>query len=270
MNQISAQNTTSISRPIPPADRGFTDAVSSIMNTVERVGRDFIAKRLPSPELRQAITVRLADVRRSLMPLERSIAEKERAARALAAMLSGWVNARVADPAAKVSAYVATLGDLPCWAIEHVCADVARGHVEGLDPDFPPSAARLHQLGEDAVARLRKEAADLHAVSHARLEAPAPTEEERARICTKLMDLKDELAGGRDGDQAAPRVHFEKNPAEMARQQARVRAEYIDAGLPPPASPLALSLTARRVMQRVDEERNRQLPVDHAAHEAAE
>lgn len=262
MTTLPAQNSTSISQPIQPADRGLADAVASIMNTVERVGAEFVAKRLPSTELRGAIKLRLADVRRALMPLERSLAEKERAARAVAAMLSGWVNARVADPGAKVAAYIATLGDLPCWAVERVCADVARGHVEGLDPDFPPSAARLHQLGEEAIERLRKEASDLHAVTVAKLTAPEPTEEERQRIGTRLMDLKDELqTGGIEQDQARQRVRFEQNASELARQQARVRAEYAEQGLTPP-SPLALSITARRAMAQVDDERRHQLPVD--------
>jgi hypothetical protein len=264
MTSLPAQNSTSISRPIQPADRSLSDAVASIMNTVERVGTEFVAKRLPSTELRGQIKLRLADVRRALMPLERSLAEKERAARAVAAMLSGWVNARVADPAAKVSAYIATLGDLPCWAVERVCADVARGHVEGLDPDFPPSAARLHQLGEDAIERLRREAADLHAVYEAKLSAPEPTEDERKRVGVKLMDLKERLNRGTDDEHAArQRVRFEQNAKELERQQARVRAEYIDAGMTPPASPLALSITARRDMaQRAD--------VDQPAREAAE
>jgi hypothetical protein len=248
MNQISAPNTTSTSRQIAPADRSFSDAVASIMNTVEKVGSGFVAKRLPSPELRSAIAVRLADVRRSLLPLERSMAEKQRAAVAVAAMLSGWINARVADPAQKVSAYIATLGDLPCWAVEKVCAEVARGHVEGLDPDFPPSAARLHQLGEDAIDRLRKEAGDLHAISMAKLEAPAPSEEERKSIGVQLMSLKEELDHGTDADHTArQRVRFEQNAADLSRQQARVRAEYAEQGLVPP-SPLALSITARRDM----------------------
>lgn len=262
MSQITAQHTTSILRPIQPADRAFSDAVASILNTVERIGQQVVARRLPSEQLRSAIKLRMADVRGALLPLERSIAEKERAARAVAAMLSGWVNARVADPAAKVSAYVATLGDLPCWAVEQVCAEVARGHVEGLDPDFPPSAARLHQLGEEAIERLRKEANDLHAVSVAKLEAPAPTEDERKRIGARLMDLKEELDHGDPAEQQArQRVKFEQNAAELARQQARVRAEYIDAGLPPPASPLALSITARRELG---------IGIDQPAREAAE
>lgn len=267
MTNLTAPNSTSISQPIQPADRSLSDAVASIMNTVERVGAGFVAKRLPSTELRSAIKLRLADVRRSLMPLERSLAEKERAARAVAAMLSGWVNARVADPAAKVSAYVATLGDLPCWAVERVCAEVARGHVEGLDPDFPPSAARLHQLGEEAIERLRREAIDLHAVNTATLDKPAPTDEERQSIGVQMIDLKERLERGSDDEHSArQRVKFEQSAAELSRQQARVRAEYIDAGMTPPASLLALSLTARRDMAKRDEVNE----ASRASREAAE
>lgn len=255
MISLPAQNSTSISRPIAPADRKLSDAVASIMNTIERVGAEFIAQRLPSTELRAEIKLRLADVRRALLPLERSIAEKERAARAVAAMLSGWVNARVADPAAKVSAYIATLGDLPCWAVEQVCGEVARGYVEGLDPDFPPSAARLHQLGNDAVARLRKEANDLHAVNTATLEQAPPTEDQRARIGLKFMELKAELSQGDPVEhEARQRVKFEHNRDELELQQARVRAEYAACGQIPP-SPLALSKTALRAMAQVDEAR---------------
>lgn len=247
MTALPAPNSTSISRPPQPIDRPLADAVAAIMNGVTALGASrFIAARLPSPELRKAIAVRVADVRRALLPLERSMAEKERAARAVAAMLSGWVNARVADPAAKVSAYIATLGDLPCWIVEQVCQEVARGHVEGMDPDFPPSAARLHQLGEEAMERLRKEANDLHAVSTATLEAPPQTEEERLRVGARLMDLSADLkCADRGEDAEGLRVKAQQNSDELSRQQARVRAEYAALGMAPP-SPLALSITARR------------------------
>ena len=245
-------NTISISRPIPPPDRRLSDAVASIMNVTERIGASWVAKRLPSPELRELISQRLADVRRALLPLERSMAEKQRAARALTLMLGGF-NAKADDPAAKVSVYVATLGDLPCWAVEQVCDDVAHGRIEGMDTAFPPSAPWLHQRVEQAIWRLRKEAKDLHAVNSATLEAPVPTEDERKRVGIKLMELKDELNRGPDDEfQARQRVKFKKDAASRALDLARVSAEYAAAGMTPPASPLALSLTCRRDMELRD------------------
>lgn len=242
-----AANSTSTSQPIGPIDRGLSDAVTAILNTAERVGGATVVRTLPTPRLAAAIAQRQADVRRALAPLERSMAEKERAAKAVAAVLSGWVTAKVADPAAKVAAYIAVLGDLPCWVVEQVCRDVARGHVDGLDPDFPPSAARLHQLGEEVIGRLRKEAADLEVVRTATLTAePAPSEEERGRIALGFQKLHEEL---RDGDKATfearQRLSIERDKQVLAEGQARVRREYAAIGQEPP-SPLALSITARR------------------------
>lgn len=253
MTTLPSQTTTSISPPIEPSDRQFAMAVSAVLNSLRRPEGPFtagadrrpIATTLPSAELRQAIKARAESIRRALLPLERSMAEKERAGRAVAAMLSGWVNARVADPAAKVAAYVATLGDLPCWVVERVCHDVARGHVEGLDPDFPPSAARLHQLGEEAISRLRKEAADLHAVATARLEVIA-SPDQRQRIHASAVAGAKRLAEGDDDEQKLRSEKRSRDNADaLAREQARVREEYAALGRSPP-SPLALSITARR------------------------
>jgi hypothetical protein len=223
----------------------LSDSVAAIMNTVRREGQAVVASVLPTPAQREQITARLAVVRRALLPLERAMAEKDRAFRAVAAMLSGWVNAKVADPAAKVSAYVAALADLPVWAVEQVCHDVARGRIEGLDAAFPPSAAQLHQLCEDAVARLRKEANDLHAVSIAKLEIHV-SDEERRSIGLQMVDLSDRLQRGNSDDEAARlKVKQERDAASRLADQDRVRREYRALGLDPPST-LALSITARR------------------------
>lgn len=263
MTQLAA-TTTSTSQPIGPIDRKLADAVAAILNTSDRVGDQTIARYLPSPALKRDIELRQSELRRSLAPLERSIAEKERAAKAVAAVLSGWVNAKVSDPAAKVSAYLAILGDLPCWVVEQVCREVARGHVDGLDPDFPPSAARLHQLGEDVIERLRREAAALDAVKNARLTPEAqPTEAERDRIRFGFQKLSEELqAAAPAGKPEAERQKID--PAAFAKAQGRVRSEYAALGSTPP-SPLALSPTALKVMRDIDAERNRALPMDEAA-----
>lgn len=262
MNSLPAQNTTSISRPIEPIDRALSDAVASIINGVEMVRGQAIAQRLPSPALRQSITRRLEDVRRALLPLGRATVEKQRAAHAVVAMLRGWFNAKSDNPEAKVAGYITILQDLPCWVVERVCQDVATGRVEGLDKAYPPSAAQLHALCEEALERLRKEAADLVTVSGVKLVAHVPSEAERLRIGTRLVDLRDELEHGNADDvEARLLVKAEQNNTELARQQARVAAEYAAIGLKPP-SPLALSLTARKAMAAMDQERSGSLSID--------
>lgn len=254
MNSLPAQNTTSISRPIEPIDRGLSDAVASIMNTVEKVDGQFVGTRLPTPELCKSIDVRLRDVHRALLPLGRASAERERAARAVSAMLTGWINAKVSDPAAKVAGYITLLADLPCWVVEQVCYDAGTGRIEGLERAYPPSAAQLHALCEERLERLRKEAADLAAARSIKLVAHVPDEEERIRIRTKLMDLSERLSQGDDKEvEARLRVKAEQNTAAAQAAQARVKAEYEAVGLEPPKDlRFALSLTARREMAERD------------------
>jgi hypothetical protein len=250
MTQQLATNTTSISQPVSPIDRRLSDAITVILNTAECVNGQTVVRNLPSPMLKRDIEARQAELRRGLAPLDRSIAEKKRAAKAVAAVLSGWVNAKVADPAAKVSAYIAILGDLPCWVVEQICREVARGHVNGIDPDFPPSAARLHQLGEQVIARLRKEAVDLETVKNAKLSAD-PTPEERKIVGLKFMELQEEMAARTGLGNRVSDKPFVRDEKAFEAAQARVRREYAALGKEPP-SPLALSPTALKAMRDVD------------------
>lgn len=263
-------NSTSTSLQIANIDRGLSEAVAAILNTADRVGTQTIVRRLPTPALKRQIEVRQADIKRALLPLDRSIAERDRAAKAIAAVLSGWVNAKVSDPAAKVAAYLAVLGDLPVWAVEEVCRDVARGHVSDIDPNFPPSAAKLHQLAEEVVYRLKEEAKNLEAVRTATLTAePVPTPEERGRIAVRFQALHDELTEGTQAEfKARQRIKHELNREAFAQAQERTRREYAEMGQEMP-SPLALSPTALKVMRDVDAERRGETALDRQGEDAA-
>lgn len=240
-------NTTSISQPIPHIDRNLENAVASVLNSAETLNGETLVKRLPSADLLAAVGKRLHGVRMALMPLDRSIAEKERAARALKAMLSGWMNARVADPAAKVAAYITTLGDLPCWVVERVCGDVARGHVEGLDPDFPPSAARLHQLGDEVVRRLKVEADELNRVKTAKLAPSEPSLDERAAIAAQMRQRAEELGGPPRQDAEAAK---QRDRATIKLTDDMKLAEYAAAGIEPKytGDKMLVSLTLARLL----------------------
>jgi hypothetical protein len=245
MNSLQTSTSTSISKQIDGPSREVMDLTSWLKNGLTRTPRGVTTTRQPTPAEKSTLLARLDSVRRSLAPLQRSEGEKQRAARAVAAMLSGWISARAADPAAKVAAYVANLSDLPCWVVEKVCASVARGHVEGLDPDFPPSAARLHQLGEEALQQLRREAQDLHDVTNATpAEAPPQTEEDKARVAFALKQFHERQTVTDEATVADTRRR-EQNQRANVDAQERTRAEYAALGLDPP-SDLALSVTARR------------------------
>ena len=239
--------------PIAPADRWFADAVAVINNSLEYLDGHPVADALPSPELRLAIAHRLEAIRRALLPLDRAMAERERAARVVNTMLTCW-NLRQDARETKAAIYVLALGRLPVWSVEQACQDVARGLVEGLDPDFPPSTARVHQLAEAALAPLRKEAKRLDVCRAVTLKPHRQTAEERQRLGLKMLALKNEL----DREPEAVRTEKEIKRALQNREarkvaQRRVQAEYADIGIIPPRSPLALSVTARREMALRDD-----------------
>jgi hypothetical protein len=229
MTALATRDSTSSSLPIGPIDQRLWTAVRAALNDIDIVDGKATTIALPSPVLRRAIDERFADVQRALMPLQRSDAEKKRAGVAVAAMLAGWIGAKVADPAAKVQAYVAVLGDLPSWAVERACLAVARGHVDGLSPDFPPSAARLHQLGAELVEVLRREADDLHRVRVAE-HVVTITPEERARVGAKFKDLGEELTRRDVAEKSDSRAGVQRS---VERNDAEIEREWRGLGLKP-------------------------------------
>lgn len=243
-----ANPSTSSSPPIRPLDRRMDDALTVILNTLEYLDGHPVAESLPSPELRKEIALRLEDIRRALLPLGRAMAERELAERAVAALLQS-TNMRAADPRAKVAEYTAVLSDLPVWAVKQACHDFARGLVEGVNPDFPPTAARVHQHSEAVLAPLRKEAKRLETVRAVTLKANRRTPEERQRMALNFLALKDELAREPEHVCAANEVkRVMENQAARKAQQLRARKEWAEVGIAPPASPLALSPTCLRDM----------------------
>lgn len=225
-------NTTSISGPINAPSRAFLDMLAALRNGLEREPDGTLwVTRLPTAEQRGALEGRADQIRRSLRPASFSDADKQRAARALTAMLMGWINAKTADPKATVAGYVMHLQDLPVVAIERVCADVARGAVPDLSPDFPPSAARLHQLGEAALEALRVELAEINQVLGAKL-CHQPSAEERERIRVGFARLHDTLSTV----PADPAEDHRKAVAESRRKAAherRILNEYERMGVEP-------------------------------------
>lgn len=196
MNLPANKTSTSISGPIQPIDRGLSDLVASYRNRIETDrGQAVIRGTVPTTEHRQAMSVRLDDVRRALRPVHMGDADKRAAAKAITQLLTAWVHAGRGDIRDTVTAYTAHLSDLPLFAIEDACRRVAKGYVDGLSPDFPPSAARLHQLGMEACALLKQEMAQIHEVLNAKAYHE-PSADERERIAAGFQQLSAELSEG--------------------------------------------------------------------------
>lgn len=228
MNSLST--TTSTSPQILP-DRGTADLIARFQNRLDREGRSWFLPALPTADERRAIEARRGDVRRSLRPISMVHADKERAALAITAMLTAWIHTGRADPKSTVAAYVMHLADLPLFAIEKACGDVARGYVDGLSPDFPPAAPRLHQLAMDACEKLSGEAATIDRILNAELRVEI-SEDERARVSARFKELAERMRV----NTVEPEDQRRKAQIERRQKEAHERAilaEYAALGMEP-------------------------------------
>lgn len=222
-----------------------------------------------------ALKGRLATLRKVLAPTNAGT-ERQRIAEALSRMFSRFTNTGgVANPRATIAAYVSGLSDLPTWAVLAGIADVERGAVEGLSPDFAPSAPRLHQIAEAKLADLREERGKVELVLTARVDAdPVRTPEEIARTGERIRAMQAEarhvLQAGTEQEAAVRAARSaEATAATIARTDAMIIAEYTAAGLEPilrGGRPVSLAL-ARSVGARFY--RRGEVPADQQQ-EAAE
>lgn len=104
--------------------------------------------RLPTTAERAALDTALRDARARFRPTLESMTDRERAVEAFAALFAGYLNMRKLSPEETTATYVAFCADLPLFAIQEACRQVAHGKVEGLDPDWAPTAPRMHVIAE--------------------------------------------------------------------------------------------------------------------------
>jgi hypothetical protein len=199
-------------------DRALADLVAVFRNRLEQDrGETVIRGGLPSVEQRRTMQARHEDVARALRPVRMNEQDRRKAGAAIASMLSAWIFAGRGDPKETVAAFSAHLADLPLFAIENACRQVASGYVAGLSPDFPPSAARLHQLAMEACAALKQEMAQIHEVLTAKAYHE-PTPDERERIGAGFQQLASDLAETDDAQRRAQREEAMKSMEEANRR----------------------------------------------------
>lgn len=80
-----------------------------------------------------------------------------------------------------VQKYADDLAGIPLWAVSQTCRDASRGRIEELNPDMPPSAARLRRHAEQLIAPFAVEHWQLKHVLEAHV-VPEASEEEKQRV----------------------------------------------------------------------------------------
>src|ERR1700675_4849793 len=151
---------------------------------------------LPAPvpaEDKLAMISRLAECHKLMMPLNAN--ERAPLALALSLMFAGFNDHRAMDVEMIVTSYIRAFSTLPFWSVERAIFDIERGRVEGLSPDFRPTAARIFQVAEAKLAEIRAEKARIETILGAQVEdVPICDPAEVLRVEAKMKTFAAEFA----------------------------------------------------------------------------
>ncbi|HWW46294.1 MAG TPA: hypothetical protein VNZ94_00445 [Xanthobacteraceae bacterium] len=230
------------------ADLIVADTLSRHHRKIQWAGNSpTIAHAVPAAD-RNALTGRLTVLRKALMPMN-AMSDRQRIGTALMKLLAGYTNtAGITNPKATITAYIAKLDELPAWAIEAAINDIERGRVEGLSPDFPPSAARIFQVAETKLADVVREKGMVEQVLSARVveQLPLRDPDEVQRIAASMRAMAEEFKAQVAGDkEEADQKQKELSRRTIEANDQRILAEYRMRGLEPAmfnGRPVSLSL----------------------------
>lgn len=165
-------------------------------------------------------------------------------------MLDCWRTGGANNPEVFVTAVAATLARYPDQVIYEVTSPETGLPVQIT---WMPSVKEVRDACEKAYRPIVENAARLK-----RIKEQMEMRERMERGEKPTLDQLKERYGenwGLKQDQLVKTMEERaaENRAAMEREQARVRAEYEHLGMTPPATKLALSPTARRIIQQQDE-----------------
>lgn len=162
--------------------------------TITELDGDRFIDRIPSSDERKIMQQRLVDLHKTLRPISTTMTDCDAAARALAAMFMAFPSVKSDTAAERISAYVLYLHDLPLFAIQQACDDIARHRIKDIDPDFPPSTARLHEIADKHRNKMHGEKISYDRVVTTKKLLPPPiTEGHAKKMQTLFADLGKEL-----------------------------------------------------------------------------
>lgn len=124
-------------------------------------------------------------------------------------------------------AFADDLTGIPLWAVNAAIADIVRGTVPDVHPDFAPSAARLRQLAQDHLDRPTREMLDLKKILTARIEPPSDPEM-RERVRQQFESLKREMPRRESSIYAKP---ADAAPGPQAMSVDQLMEHYAKHGL---------------------------------------
>lgn len=204
--------------PAPP-ERAFVDVLDWHANAVEGEFQNYSTDRPPGPEVRRALTTRANELAATLGERAR---DRRAVAQAVAELMTCYRGAKISAEEAKgfTAKYTEILEDLPAWAVKRACQQVARGAVEGVSLDFPPSAPRLREVVLRITEPFAEEQAKIFRVLRAAPRLPPnPEMAERVKAMTAAwLDRSDPVARQlAEGDSKEREAAKARRTAEIER-----------------------------------------------------
>lgn len=209
------------------------------------------ASRLPTADERDRLTRRHAALDRNLRPLSADARDQDAVKKALAAFFLGYPSLNNADAPGMIAAYITDLRTMPAWAAIKALEKIKRGEVEDvdrrsgravpLDPDWPPSSARVYQVAQRIASKPIEEHSKIGRLLGARSAVPEMADEERAAAGARVRAMADEIRGLIARPDASQRAALDEREQRRRHREAAMRAEfeercreeYADLGLEP-------------------------------------
>lgn len=167
-----------------------------------------------------------------------TVSTKQYVRQLLALFFGGYTSMRGGDPRATIASYMHDLRAVPVWALERAFDDVKGGRVtipdgrgghKPLDPDFPPTSARLYSAAMKHTAALAGEERKIKRVlGPTKLDLAPMSDEQRARELPRIRKMVEQtkaILNKVDPDEARARTECEKRSAELLAKHNEVFAE---------------------------------------------
>ena len=152
----------------------------------------------PTEDHRAIMQDYLREQRSRFRALMDSMADKDRAIKALGKMFDGFTKFRELDQRRVMETtrtYYEAVCHLPVFALELACEDIRKGRVKDLDVDWPPTCARVAKEAESH--QLQAYASEVMPVERVlgirKLSPPMPSPEQAERVAKLLSGLKMKL-----------------------------------------------------------------------------
>lgn len=216
-------------------------------------GRAVIINRAPTVLERQMLSRRGTEIELVLRPLGTSpqnftvpnerggtdtVSTKQYVRQILALFFGGYTSMRSGDARPTIASYLHDLRAVPVWALERAFDDIKGGRVTSpdgrgghkpLDPDFPPSSARIYSVAMKHTEALAGEERKIKRVlGPTKIDLAPVSDEERKLTLPRIQRMAQQAKAALnkvDPDEAAARADADRRSAERLEKSNEVFAE---------------------------------------------